>query len=378
MENNLFRFEPYWNAWIFSLNKDLYKIEEEPFGNNVIKTIYKKHPVNGLSAPARVQIQVTNRCNFACPHCYVSSGLPLPNEMKDDELKSLLIRLRDFGVLQIEWSGGEVFSRKGFLDLVRFSQSLGFENNVLTNGYAIGKIKSLNLSEIWDLFTGIQISVDGIENNFNKWVGLSDAWIYVRKAIYDLYKLKPEDRSLSITTTISSSFDDFEKIAKLIQCKDIEWRLAKQVCNGRSEMESNSANTYTQDAYYVIQEIRKKYNISILHPYDKSEPEEGAMSAEWQVESGARWFMYIKSNGDVYPFPYLDGINFLNAGNVLNSNLMDIWVSDVFNKYRSVTKENTGCAGCTLICQMWARSFNLSKLSLDSTPPIHIGCIKDV
>lgn len=376
MKQDLFRFEPYWNKWIFSYNKEIYLLDKEPDGDTAHKVRYRDYPENGLSAPYRVQIQVTNRCNFACPHCYVSSGQPLPSEMSLEELYGLLPRLKEWGVLQVTWSGGEVFARKGFLDLVRYSDSLGFENAVLTNGYAFGKIKSINFDEMWELFTTIQISVDGWDSKFNEFVGLKNAWPVVKQAINTLCDTKPDEKKLKIATTISEDTASYEQIAKFIHQRDIVWRIAKQVYNGRSQVLEEEAEQLTALSYIALQDVRESYKIQSIHPYDKTSPESDLMPTEWHVEPGARWYLYIKANGDVYPFPYLDGITEHYAGNVLKDSFVSIWLSRSFDACREVTKENTGCEGCPYVCQMWTRSFNLGG-GLYATPPLHLGCYKN-
>lgn len=374
MKPDLFHYEPYWGKWVFVYNGEIYLLDEEPEGETALKTACNKYPVNGLSVPCKVQIQVTNRCNFACPHCYVSSGNPLPNEMSYEEIEALLYRLRDWGVLQVSWSGGEVFSRKNFLDLVRLSDNLGMENKVLTNGYAIGKVKSIDPNELWELFNSIQISLDGWDYMFNKFVG-RNAFPEVLNAIDLLHSCKPKERHLKVATTVSDDMVSYEHIANYLNGRDITWRIAKQVHNGRSEVREQAVNEQLAMTYLIIQSLRQKYDINVLHPYDKYRITDFTMPDEWNVEPGARYFLYIKANGDVYPFPYLDGMTDYLAGNVLTDDLDQIWWSAEFNDYRKPTKENTGCGGCPYVCQMWIRSFNTDDLY--ATPPKHPNCFRN-
>lgn len=375
MRQDIFRYEPYWRKWIFSYNLEIYTLEDEPFGDLAYKVLMKEHPINGLSSPYKVQIQITNRCNFECPHCYVSSGMPLADEMTFDQIKELLVKLKEFGVLQITWSGGEAFSRKNFLEIVSFSHELGFENAVLTNGYAIGKVSSLKIEDLWNLFDRIQISVDGWDDNFNKWVGINNAWFFVKKAIDDLYLLKPDNKILSVTTTISEDLESWKSIAEFLDNKDIVWRIAKQVKNGRSSVDLDITNNQTSLSFIEIENLRSLYKIKAIHPYDKTLPKDNFFPKEWHVEPGGRWYFYIKANGDVYPFPYLDGVEEFKAGNVLNDKLEEIWLSDTLNNYRTVNYNNSGCKDCPYVCNMWTRSFNIfNDGNLFATPPVHFGC----
>lgn len=391
----IIRHEPYWNQWIFMHNGNLRKINGDlPFVEDIELIKIKKlfNPQNGLSAPTVVQIQFTNRCNLACPHCYVNSGTSLPSEMSEDQIKNLLINLREYGVLEIQWSGGEVFSRKSFLEIVQYSKELGFENSVLTNGYAIGKLPDKFPPEIlWSLFTRFQISMDGFEDHFNDWVSsteknkISDAWKNVSEGIFRLYNYLENNnlfttKQLSLTTTLDErNISDLTKIAKLFSGKKINWKLAKQIQNGRSNVSNKNAMEVLVNTYPVVKKLRKEYDLTIVHPFDKEVWVEGILPVEWQTESGARWVLYISAMGDAYPFPYFDGVKKFNAGNVLKMNIDKIWNSPAFDLYRNAKRENTGCLNCPLICQMWARSFNyFESEDIFTSPPNHVNCYRSL
>ena len=393
MKKIIIRYEPYWKAWVFMHNGELRLLHGDiPVVDEVelIQVLHSDHPQNGLSAPTLVQIQFTNRCNLACPHCYVSSGVAKHAEMSDEEIKALLLRLREFGVLEIQWSGGEVFSRKGFLEMVAYSNGLGFENSVLTNGYALGKLPEKFPPELlWSLFTRFQISMDGFEDHFNEWVGsethkgISDAWQNVSSGILGLYEYLVtndllDSKKLSVTTTLDNkNIVDLPKIAELLSGKKIQWKLAKQIENGRSTLSDDNAFNVLNATYPIIQSLRKECDLRVVHPFDKELWIDGMLPAEWQTEIGARWSMYVSSNGDVYPFPYFDGVPEMNSGNILTTSVAEIWNGKVFDWYRSATRQNTGCADCPLICQMWARSFNYFKTGNLLTPvPDHVNCFR--
>lgn len=164
---DLIRYEPFFEKYLFSHQGDLYLVDGpiEPEEGSLIVT-RDTHPHNGLSVPTKVQIQVTNRCNLKCPHCYVASGAPLAEELSDSEIQSFLQECQRAGVLQIQWSGGDPFIRKDFLTLVQYAYSLGFEQDILTNGVALGRNSDL-AQELWKYVQAVQVSMDGYGENFN-------------------------------------------------------------------------------------------------------------------------------------------------------------------------------------------------------------------
>lgn len=376
---DLIRFEPFYGSCIFSHLGKIYLSEYKTEGDSsdvfFVDRAKSALPVNALSSPLRVQIQYTNRCNLSCPHCYVNSGVCLSDEMSDSQIKKLLHDLREFGVLQIEWSGGEVFTRKNFMDHVKFAKELGFEQTVLTNGYNIGK-NFKDPSSFWSIFTMIQISIDGFGKNFNDWVG-KNSWDYVKNAVDSLEKCKPEYSKLVITTTIDSkNISDLYLIGEWISARNIFWKIGKQVKNGRSSLQDQQSMLDLEQSYLEVLRLRTIFEINVVHPFDKFSGNP-LFPLDWNTENGARWYMYIKANGDVYPFPYLDGVNKFKAGNVLNDSMDNLWNCDAFNLYRSVSRDDTGCHGCDLVCSMWSRSFNyFYENDLFATPPKHTNCTR--
>jgi radical SAM protein with 4Fe4S-binding SPASM domain len=81
-------------------------------------------------APTVVTLQVTDRCNYECVHCYQE------HDARADEL-SILGELADAGVLFVCFMGGEFFMRRDADELLRIAHDLGFAIRVKTTGHHI-------------------------------------------------------------------------------------------------------------------------------------------------------------------------------------------------------------------------------------------------
>ncbi|MDQ7006114.1 MAG: radical SAM protein [Acidobacteriota bacterium] len=83
--------------------------------------------------PLSILFELTNRCNEDCTHCYVDLG-DIEGELTTEEVTDILDQLRAMGTLFLTFTGGEIFTRKDILVLVRHARSLGFALRLFTNG----------------------------------------------------------------------------------------------------------------------------------------------------------------------------------------------------------------------------------------------------
>jgi len=108
-----------------------------------------------LGIPLSVQIDVTYRCNERCIHCYLDHEDH--GEMTTAEIKDALNQLADAGVFFVVFSGGEVFMRRDFFEILEHARSLLFDVKVKTNAFMIGEREADRLRELG--IGSVQVSV---------------------------------------------------------------------------------------------------------------------------------------------------------------------------------------------------------------------------
>jgi radical SAM protein with 4Fe4S-binding SPASM domain len=92
-----------------------------------------------FTRPESIRACVNHRCNFACQYCY-SWQRPEYPEMPIDQWQKALLSLRRYiGKYLIQFSGGEPFIKRGFIDLLEFCYSHQIEWGVITNGSAFSQ-----------------------------------------------------------------------------------------------------------------------------------------------------------------------------------------------------------------------------------------------
>jgi hypothetical protein len=87
-----------------------------------------------------VHWEVTHRCNERCQHCYLDVLPPQrqpAGELTTAEGLALLDQMAALGVLYLSLSGGEIFVRRDWRELVAAAHARRFVLRIFTNGLAI-------------------------------------------------------------------------------------------------------------------------------------------------------------------------------------------------------------------------------------------------
>ena len=89
-------------------------------------------------APHMIQamIELTYGCNLRCVHCYNPTH-QARNELTQKEICGLLDQLVDQGCLWVGFTGGELFTRKDALEIMRYAKSRGIVVSIVTNATLI-------------------------------------------------------------------------------------------------------------------------------------------------------------------------------------------------------------------------------------------------
>src|SRR5215213_789808 len=134
-----------------------------------------------VTRPVVVYGMVNEWCNYKCRYCEYWRLKEYKEEMTIAEWQNALLSLKEFvGRFHIEYSGGEPFIKKGFVDLLEFCSQHGIDWGVTTNGSAFtpsivqrvvaAKPFNINMSldsnrpEVHDYARGVDGSLERITN----------------------------------------------------------------------------------------------------------------------------------------------------------------------------------------------------------------------
>ncbi|WP_206051499.1 GTP 3',8-cyclase MoaA [Nocardioides ferulae] len=89
-----------------------------------------------------LRVSLTDRCNLRCSYCMPPEGLDwLPDDsvLTDDEVVRLIgIGVRQLGIREVRFTGGEPLVRRGLVDIVRRTREVGPEVEISLTTNALG------------------------------------------------------------------------------------------------------------------------------------------------------------------------------------------------------------------------------------------------
>jgi radical SAM protein with 4Fe4S-binding SPASM domain len=292
---------------------------------------FKELGIRKWSAPARMDLALTYKCNNKCYYCYMG-GNRKTDELSKEEWVKVLAKLWRNGIPQVVFTGGEPTLYKDLVYLVDNAQE--FVTGLVTNGRQLNRVfchelrlASLDYAQIsiesWNLHT--HDAMTGVDGSW------ADTLIGIRNAL-------DEGLHISTNTTIMpENIDETEELVEFLAklgVKDISFN--SLICSGKgyhckgSKIDDETLYRALQGISSIANEL--KVNVQWYSPscYKKLNP----ISLGLGVKncSASKFNMTIEPWGNVIP---CQSWMQESCGDILKDNWKKIWNSRVAKKARN-------------------------------------------
>lgn len=347
-------------------------------GNYRLTKMKVKIPFH-LRSPLIVMLEVTKRCNLACKHCYIYAGEPREKEMNKEAIYKILDELKRIKVFHVFITGGEPFTRSDILDIINYAEECDFFIQIVTNGILLRETLLSHFRNRGHIGFGISY-LGGLGNGLNNVeafeilkdrIGLlkkygfpAQCWFSVTKLnldfMYDVGKWCLDNGVLPV----------YEDAMLLGRCKENSHLVldVDDVEKNMKGLEVMNVDQPTEPHRRVRDQLSKSEDVFDI-----------CYALEHSVKAckGGRSFVYICSNGDVYPCSNCASENLFLAGNLYEKPFSEIWEKS-FKDMREITWNRfKGCETCELNMDYVAGQFcklrcpPLSKVLYDD--PLYCG-----
>lgn len=288
--------------------------------------------------PLNVQLDLTYRCNERCVHCYLDHNDH--GEMTTAEIRHLLDEMADAGVFILTLSGGEIFVRKDFFEILEHARKLMFCVKLKTNAVLIREREAKRLKQL--AIESIQISIYSHRPEVHDAITLLPGSL--KRSLDAIRFLKSHGLKVTIANVLMrQNLGDYPGVLALAAELGVEATIDPTITpmmdGDRGPLSLGVSGGNLQQVF------RDQALVGNVEEFCAIPAEAGQDELDATPCSAGHTACYVSPYGDVFPcvqFP-------LPTGNVRKQRFLDIWQhSDQMNEVRSIRlKDLSTCSHCT-------------------------------
>lgn len=174
-------------------------------------SVKKRIPISG-------SIELTERCNLKCVHCYINKPPDnrelLNREMSKTEIFNIIDQIVDMGCLWMLFTGGEPLLRPDFIEIYTYAKKAGLLVTIFTNGTLIDEKISDYFAEYCPF--SVEITINGAtEQTFEKITCVEGSYLQCLKGIELLSERKiPMKLKTMVLSLNKHELDDMRQLAR--------------------------------------------------------------------------------------------------------------------------------------------------------------------
>jgi radical SAM protein with 4Fe4S-binding SPASM domain len=298
-----------------------------------------------LSAPLRMDLALTFRCQNNCVHCY-AGGPHETAELSTEEWKRVIDRLHDIGVFILTFTGGEPTLREDLVELQLYAQNRGMVTGLVTNGR---RLKDKSYSERLDK-AGLDFVQVTLESHKPKIHDLMTAAKGSWKETVAGIRNAISSRMYVTTNTTLSKYNAGDFLDTMNFLKDLG--VAAFGCNsliysGKAGEVAEEFALPLETLNELLPKVRDKANQLGLQflwytptQYCRFDPVKLGLGVKSCTAANIN--MCVGPNGDVYPCQSY----FESLGNILKDDWQKIWNSQLAVSIRNREYAEPKCKDC--------------------------------
>jgi len=290
-----------------------------------------------LGVPLLAQLDLTYRCNERCVHCYLDHHDH--GEMTTAEIKHLLKEMAEAGVFILTLSGGEIFLRKDFFEILEYARELMFCVKLKTNAVLIREREAQRIRELG--VESIQVSIYSHRPEVHDAITLIPGSL--KRSLDAIRFLKSQGLKVLIANVLmTQNRQDYPGVRALAAELGVECTLDPTVT---PMMDGNRSTVSLGVDHSTLREVfRDPSLVEDVEEFCATPAKAGENELEAIPCSAGHTACYVSPYGDVFPcvqFP-------VPTGNVRQQRFIDIWRhSEKMNEVRSIrVKHLTTCTQC--------------------------------
>lgn len=295
---------------------------------SIIERLYTLTESNNV--PLQAFIELSQRCNELCKHCYLSvEARRHGGGLRTEEVKSILDQLAEAGCLYVVFTGGEVLLRRDFFELGEYARAKRFGLVVFTNGTLITEEKADRLAALGP--SEVDISLYGACAETHDWVTNLPGSFTLSVAAIRRLRARGVKTKMKVPL-MRKNLAEFSRMKALAEELDCLIKFDPVI------VPMNDGDTFPLDCRLEGEDLERAIRLLV--------PDRGHLYTAGgdSMCSAGKNTLGINPEGDVYPC-----LQFLTSwGNLREKSFQEIWFGQEQTPFRSTAPEELeDCHSCS-------------------------------
>jgi radical SAM protein with 4Fe4S-binding SPASM domain len=298
-----------------------------------------------LSAPIRMDLALTFRCQNDCVHCYSGGPHDTP-ELTTEEWKEVIDRVHKIGVFLLTFTGGEPTLREDLPELLRYAQEKGIVTGLITNGRRLKDKEYVQKLEDAGL-DFVQITLESHDPTIHDAITrVKGSW---EETVEGIRNIVPTQIYITTNTTLNKfnaksflkTIEFLHKIGlRVFACNSLIYSGSARSIADEFAMKIETLNQLLPKIIEKAHKLGMKFMWYTPTQYCQLNPVNLGLGVK--SCTAARVNMCIGPEGEVYPCQSY----FEEVGNILKDPWEKIWNHPLCTSLRAREYAPEKCAGC--------------------------------
>lgn len=272
----------------------------------------------------KLDLNITNRCNFKCKHCAFDSGIIEMSELSLGELEKILRETKELGGKRVDITGGEPLVRKDVGNIISLCKKFDYKTELVTNVSLLTKEKLNKFKKLG--LDAIAISLDGSNSEIYNRIRCEDKETF-NKVIKNIYESKKLGFYTKVNTTVfASNLKDVPNTTKLcLKLRVDEHGLYYFTPIGRGNRTSEKAVEPLKWLNFIREKLKpysnSKIKVSLEYPLIEKEHWNSKLGC---IANGEQNHLQILPDGNVYPCAILASYG-EPVANLKEKSIKEVW-----------------------------------------------------
>lgn len=196
-------------------------MQEIQYKNFSLKTHKKNWQIK---RPNVCQFELTFKCGLHCQHCYAdcyNKASFIKKELSASQIKSIIDKMHQMGVIWLCFTGGDPLERKDFLEIYSYAKDKGFLITIFTTGYSMSKEIAKHLAKRPPF--AIEITINGAtEKTYEKITRVNGSYAKTMAGLETMLKRKLPLKVKTMATRQNK--EELPQIKKFLEEKGLKFR----------------------------------------------------------------------------------------------------------------------------------------------------------